>query len=90
MNPTPFSNQDQFAKDIAGILQQMHANESNPLPLDLQAAVEPTRTQIASAKSSDEVVSILKASASAVGQKSGTVFTNQDLLNFERQVRKGV
>jgi len=90
MNPTPFSNQDDFTKDIASILKQMHANEPNPLPVELQAAIEPTRTQIASAKTSDEAISILKTTAFAVGQKAGTVYSNQDLLNFERQVRKGV
>jgi hypothetical protein len=89
MNPTPFSNQDQFTKDIAQILQQMQANQANPLPAELQAAVETARTQVAAAKTSDEATSILKTTVSAAAQKSGTVYSNQDLLNFERQVRKG-
>ena len=89
MNPTPFSTQDQFTKEIAGILQQMHANEQNPLPVELQAAIEPAKTQLAGAKTSDEATSILKSAVSSVAQKSGTVYSNQDLLNFERQVRKG-
>jgi len=89
MNPTPFSNQDQLTKDISQILQQMQANQPNPLPAELQAAVETTRTQVAAAKTSDEAISILKTTVSAAAQKSGTVYSNQDLLNFERQVRKG-
>lgn len=89
MNPTPFSNQDQLTKDIAQILQQMQANQPNPLPTELQAAVETARTQVAAAKTSDEATSILKNTVSAAAQKSGTVYSNQDLLNFERQVRKG-
>jgi hypothetical protein len=88
MNPTPFSNQDDLTKDIASILNQMQANEPNPLPVELQAAIEPARTQIASAKTSDEVISILKSTAFSVGQKAGTVYSNQDLINFEKQVCK--
>jgi len=89
MNPTPFSNQDQLTKDISQILQQMQANQSNPLPAELQAEVETARTLVSTAKTSAEATSILKAAASAAAQKSGTVYSNQDLLNFERQVRTG-
>lgn len=89
MNPTPFSSQDQFTKDIAAIMQKMAAAETNPLPSELQAVVDTTKTQIASAKTSDEVSALMKAAASEASKKTGAVYTNQDLINFERQVRKG-
>lgn len=85
----PFSNPDALTKDIAGILQKMQAVETNPLPTELIQAADAVRERVASARTSEEAADILKSAVSSASKQTGTVYTNQDMINFERQVRRG-
>lgn len=85
----PFSNPDDFTKDISSILQKMQASEVNPLPQELIQAADAVRIQVASARTSEEAADILKSAVSNAAKQSGTMYTNQDMINFERQVRRG-
>jgi len=85
----PFSNPDALTKDIAGILQKMQAVETNPLPTELIQAADAVRERVASARTSEEAADILKSAVSSASKQTGTVYTKQDMINFERQVRRG-
>lgn len=85
----PFSNPDALTKDIAGILQKMQAAETNPLPTELIQAADAVRERVASARTSEEAADILKSAVSSASKQTGSVYTNQDMINFERQVRRG-
>lgn len=85
----PFSNPDALTKDIAGILQKMQASETNPLPTELIQAADAVRERVASARTSEEAADLLKSAVSTAAKQTGAVYTNQDMINFERQVRRG-
>jgi len=85
----PFSNPDALTKDIAGILQKMQAAETNPLPTELIQAADAVRERVASARTSEEAADILKSAVASASKQTGAVYTNQDMINFERQVRRG-
>lgn len=85
----PFSQPDDLTKDISQILQKMQAAETNPLPTELIQAADSIRSQVANARTSEEAADILKSAVSAAAKQSGSVYNNQDMINFERQVRRG-
>lgn len=89
MSNTPFSNPDQFTKDLAGILQNMQKSQPDPLPAELRAAADKIKTDVQSARTAEDATSLMKNAVNAASKESGKVYSNQDLINFERQVRGG-
>jgi hypothetical protein len=88
MNKQPFSQPDAFTKDLGKILQDIQQNHPpQPLPQELAAAAEQIKPQIAGLRSSEEVSSLLKTTVAQVAKSTGSEYSSQDLLNFERQVR---
>ena len=67
----------------------MQAAETNPLPTELIQAADAVRSQVANARTSEEAADILKSAVSSAAKQSGSVYSNQDMINFERQVRRG-
>lgn len=88
-NNRPFSQPDALTKDIANILSNMRAKETNPLPAELSDAANKIKDQVNALKSTEEISSLMKNAVSQVSKETGNIYSADDIVNFERQVRNG-
>jgi len=88
MTNRPFSNPDKLTKDIADILANMSKNEQNPLPSELIKAAEEIKPKLSATSTDYEAKAMMKDALNRASKETGTVYTNQDIINFDRQARQ--
>lgn len=92
--PTPFGNNpfnthDQLTKDITSMMQTNAQTASDILPIELVTAAEAIRPKLATMNLEFERTQLLKNTVSQVSKETGgKVYSNNDMINFERKARQ--
>ena len=85
----PFNTQDQLTKDIASMIQTNAQTAPDILPIELITAAENIRTKLSTMNLEFERTQLLKNTVSQISKENGgKVYSNTDMINFERKARQ--